>query len=283
MLAVGSPVAHDATMMVDARWVVVLSLGLVSVGLCSEATADEQAKPTESAPPSDSKSSESKSSESKPSESKPSESKPSESELPKTSQPGAPGAQPTSGPIDRAPAESASEGEVNAATEAADEPFEPQPQPKVPLINMSVRGANLRNVLGQLADFGKINLVMPGDISGKVTIRLRDVNWLDAMKAVARSHGLGIQRRGNIVYLDRLDRMAAQSESRVRIREAREAAAPLVTRIFKLSYARAADLAPLVKTLLSPRGSVVVDARTNALIVTDVAVRVDQAARQLSR
>ncbi len=172
---------------------------------------------------------------------------------------------------------------ARSGASADEKPFAPVETTAIPLINLDVRDAALRNVLGQLADFGQINLVMPSDVVGKVTVRLRNVKWFDALQAVARSHGLGIRRRGNIVYIDRLDRLAAHQETRVKIREATEAAAPLVTRIFKLSYARAADLAPLIKTLLSPRGSVVVDTRTNSLIVTDVAVRVDRAAGRLAR
>ena len=138
-------------------------------------------------------------------------------------------------------------------------------------------------MLGQLADFGHINLVVPGDIAGKVTLTLRNVPWFQALEAVARSHGLGLQRRGNILFVDKLERLAAYDETQVRIQEAQTAAAPLVTRIFRLSYARAEDLVPLVKTLLSSRGSVVVDRRTNVLIVTDVAPRVRSIAAQVKR
>ena len=148
-------------------------------------------------------------------------------------------------------------------------------------INLEVAGAAVRTVLQSLADFAKINLVLPSDIGGKVTLKLRDVQWRQALEAVVRSQGLGMEFRGNVLYVDRLDRLAAYDAAVVRRQRASQAAAPLVTRVIRLSYARAQDLAPIVRALLSPRGKVVVEPRTNSLIVTDVDTRVARVVKKV--
>lgn len=137
-------------------------------------------------------------------------------------------------------------------------------------ISVDVVRADLHDVLRMLADEGRLNLVVAEGVQGKVTLRLRDVPWSQVLETVLASHGLGTERRGNVVRVAPLKQLQEEAEARVKLAQAREAEAPLHTYFLPVSYARAADLVPQVQALLSPRGRVSVDTRTNTLIITDV-------------
>lgn len=149
-------------------------------------------------------------------------------------------------------------------------------------VNITVRQASVRNVLQQLAAFADVDLVLAEDVAGKVTITFRDVPWTEAFTMVVHSQGLDYVRYGDVVFVDRLERMTELARAKLARKRATQAAAPLATRVIRLSYARATDLAPLVKSLLSPRGQVVVDRRTNTLIVTDIAAALDTVVKRVS-
>ncbi len=150
-------------------------------------------------------------------------------------------------------------------------------------IDLDFQGASVVNALRQLALVGGVNIVIAEDVQGRVTMRLRQVRWSAALDAITRSQGLGVYRSGEILFVDRLERLAAYEQAQLRWRKATEATMPLVTRIIRLSYARADDVAPIIQGLLTERGSVIVDRRTNTLVVTDVASRVDAAMKKIAR
>jgi type II secretory pathway component HofQ len=137
-------------------------------------------------------------------------------------------------------------------------------------ISLDVTRASLHDVLRMLADVGRKNLVVSEDVKGTVTLTLRNVPWTEALDVVLASHGLGMEQRGNILRVAPLKTLQEEAEARVKLKQAREESAPLRTFLVPVNYARASDLVPHVKAVLSPRGSVSVDARTNTLIITDV-------------
>jgi len=137
-------------------------------------------------------------------------------------------------------------------------------------INLELVRADLHQVLRILAEAGRVNVIVPDEVQGTVTLRLRDVPWDEALDAVLSLHALGYERRGNVLRIAPLKQLAEEADQRARLKRDREGAAPLVTTLIPVSYARAADLLPHVKALLSPRGSASVDARTNSIIVRDV-------------
>ena len=137
-------------------------------------------------------------------------------------------------------------------------------------ISLDVSQASVHDVLRMLADVGRLNLVTGDDVQGTVTLRLRDVPWGEALDVVLAARGLGMELKGNILRVAPLKTLQEESEARERLAKAHERLAPLRTWMVPVSYARAADLLPHVKELLSPRGRVSVDTRTNTLIVTDV-------------
>lgn len=137
-------------------------------------------------------------------------------------------------------------------------------------ISLELHDADLHSVLRLFAEVGRFNLVTSEEVSGKVTLRLRNVPWDEAFRAVVASKGLGVEQTGSIVRVAPLARLAEEAEARRRLQDAELAARPLTVRLIPVSYASAEELARQVKPLLSPRGSVSVDARTNTLIVRDV-------------
>lgn len=137
-------------------------------------------------------------------------------------------------------------------------------------VTLDIIRADLHDVLRMLAEQGHLNLVVDDEVQGTVTLRLRNVPWKQALETVLSSHGLGREVRGNVMRVAPLRKLKDEAELRVKLKQAREEEAPLRTYFIPVNHARAADLLPHVKALLSPRGSVSVDARTNTLIVTDV-------------
>ncbi|MFE8603961.1 secretin N-terminal domain-containing protein [Archangium violaceum] len=137
-------------------------------------------------------------------------------------------------------------------------------------ISLDVTRANVHDVLRMLADVGRLNLVVAEEVQGTVTLSLRNVVWTEALDVVLASRGLGMERRGSILRVASLKTLREEAETLVRLKEAKEQTAPLRTWLIPVNYARASELLPHVQGVLSPRGRVTVDARTNTLIVTDV-------------
>lgn len=137
-------------------------------------------------------------------------------------------------------------------------------------ISLDVSRADVHDVLRMLADVGRLNLVTSDDVQGSVTLKLRDVPWSEALGVVLSARGLGMELHDNILRVAPLKTLQEEADARDRLARAHERLAPLRTWLVPVSYARAADLLPHVKAILSPRGSASVDARTNTLIITDV-------------
>ncbi|QSQ21475.1 secretin and TonB N-terminal domain-containing protein [Pyxidicoccus parkwayensis] len=148
--------------------------------------------------------------------------------------------------------------------------FAASPKAEGKRVTVDIVRADIHNVLRMLADMGRLNLVVDDEVQGTVTLRLRNVPWKQALETVLSSHGLGRELQGDVLRVAPLSKLKDEAELRVKLKQAREDAAPLRTYFIPVNYARAADLVPHVQAQLSPRGSVSVDARTNTLIVTDV-------------
>lgn len=137
-------------------------------------------------------------------------------------------------------------------------------------ITIDMQDAEIGNVFRLLADVSGENLVYGEEVKGKITLKLKDVPWEQALDVICKTQGLGYEREGNIVRIAPQARLDAEEQARLDLAEQRRLKGPLTTRIVRLSYARAKEMAEQVKGLLSPRGSVTVDERTNTLIIKDV-------------
>jgi type IV pilus assembly protein PilQ len=138
-------------------------------------------------------------------------------------------------------------------------------------IDIDLKDADIHNVLRFLADVGRINIVTADNVSGTVTIKMRDVPWDQALETVLQAKGLGMVRTGNMVRVAPLADLNKERELAIARRKADLQLAPLETRLIPVSYAEAEELMQRSKDLLSPRGTIAVDERTNVLITRDVA------------
>ncbi len=145
--------------------------------------------------------------------------------------------------------------------------------------SLDVTNADLRTVLRAISEFSGRNIVMGTNTKATVSIQLRNVAWQDALKAVLRSSNLDYTEDGAIIRVDDANRLNQEKVEREQANARTMELVPLETRIIKLNYANAQELsAPLVSGL-SKRGSVQVERRTNALIVTDLPQNVETVAR----
>ena len=146
-------------------------------------------------------------------------------------------------------------------------------------LTLNFQDIETRAVLQLLADTSGQNIVVSDSVQGNVTLRLQNVPWDQALDIVLRTKGLDMRREGNVIYrgAGRRTRRAREGSSSRRARTLQELA-PLRTEYLQVNYAKAADLAALIKSqgkssLLSERGSVAIDERTNTLLLQDTSER----------
>ena len=142
-------------------------------------------------------------------------------------------------------------------------------------ITLDFQGADLRAVLRTFAEISQgLNIVIDPSIQGTVDVSLRDVPWDQALDIILRANKLGYSVEGNIVRIVPLNVLATENEERRKLQEAESLAGELRVLTRAVSYAKAADLVPVItRSALSARGDVQVDGRTNTLIIRDLADR----------
>jgi len=141
-------------------------------------------------------------------------------------------------------------------------------------ISLDFKDIDIHNVLRLLADVGQVNIVTSDDVKGSVTIRMVDVPWDQALDVILKAKGLGMQREGNLIRVAPGSVLEKELEAEIARAKAAVELKPIDTRLISLSYADADKVMPRISDLLSPRGKVSVDARTNMLIVSDVAANI---------
>ena len=137
-------------------------------------------------------------------------------------------------------------------------------------ISVDVKDADIVDVVRLFAEIGGFQVVVDPGVSCKLTLKLSEVRWTSALDVALKSCGLGRDEENEIVRVAPLAKLAAEQAAQRKLDEERALAGPLEMRSYRLSYARAADMAPIIKKFLSPRGEVIYDNRTNTLIVMDV-------------
>jgi type IV pilus assembly protein PilQ len=137
-------------------------------------------------------------------------------------------------------------------------------------ISLDFKDADIGNILRLIAEVSDLNVIAGQDVTGKVTIRLVDVPWDQALDVILLTKGLGFVRIGNILRIAPTDVLKSEREARLQERRSREKLEDLVVKLQPVNFAKAGDLDKLVKRLLSTRGSVNVDERTNTLIIKDI-------------
>ncbi len=137
-------------------------------------------------------------------------------------------------------------------------------------VSFEFKDIDIHNLLRIIAEISKKNIVVADDVSGKVTIRLRNVPWDQALDLVLRSKSLGQEDLGNILRVAPLTKLEEEAASRVRRRDSEFETRELSVQLVPVNYATAGEMAARVKEVLTKRGNVAVDARTNTLIVRDL-------------
>ena len=146
----------------------------------------------------------------------------------------------------------------------------PTPQYTGEIITLDLVGVDVRDFFRLIGDLSGLNLILDPAVAGSLTITLRDVPWDQALDVVLRNFNLGYELQGNVLRVATAATLQAEEDARTTLRAAQDLNAQLVTRTFILSYTDSATVTPIVQDLLSPRGTIIQDARRNALIISDV-------------
>ena len=150
-------------------------------------------------------------------------------------------------------------------------------------LTLNFQDIETRAVLQLLADASGQNIVVSDSVAGSVTLRLQNVPWDQALDIVLRTKGLDKRRNDNVIIVAPTEELAAREKAELAARADVQDLAPLRSEYLQVNYAKAADLAALIKTqgggLLSRRGSVSVDERTNTLLLQDSSDRLEDVRR----
>jgi len=137
-------------------------------------------------------------------------------------------------------------------------------------IDLDMTDANITDVLRLLAEVSNLNIVASDDVKGTITLRLKNVPWDQAFDIILKSKNLDMIKKGNVIMVGPADKIKQQKEAALTAKKTQEKLEDLEIVFIPVSYANVSELMPQVKGVLTDRGSVTSDARTNTLIVKDV-------------
>ena len=137
-------------------------------------------------------------------------------------------------------------------------------------MSLDFQGANVASVLRLIADTAGINMVFGKDVDGQVTMQLKDIPWDQALNIVLKTNGLGIKKEGGVYRIAKLSVLQQEEEDRMAVKRSQEKAEDLERTILYINYANASEIKGVLEELLSPRGKIDVDERTNTIIVKDI-------------
>jgi type IV pilus assembly protein PilQ len=160
-------------------------------------------------------------------------------------------------------------------------------------LSLNFQNIEVRSLLQVIADFTNFNIVTSDSVAGAVTLRLQDVPWDQALDIIMQAKGLGMRKNGTVLWIAPKDEIIAKEKIERESIVAMEGLEPLTTQSFILNYAKALDVqrglmgvgavavpgvggAGVSSRILSPRGSVIAEARTNQLFVTDIGSKLEQ-------
>lgn len=155
-------------------------------------------------------------------------------------------------------------------------------------LSLNFQDIEVRAVLQLLADFTGLNLVASDTVAGKITLRLKNVPWDQALDIILKSKGLAMRQSGNVIMVAPSQELAAQEKLELESQKQIEELAPVRTEFIQINYAKAADLATMLKSeksnlLSKDRGNVTVDARTNTLLIQDTTAKLEDIRKLITR
>jgi type IV pilus secretin PilQ/predicted competence protein len=140
--------------------------------------------------------------------------------------------------------------------------------------DFSFKNADISNILKFIAKISGLNMVIDPDVTGRFTCELVQVPWDQALELILKVNGLDMIQEGNILRIGKVEKLANEAKTRQQLREAREQEGNLEFSTRTLSYAKVRDVQPILQKQMSPRGEMVIDERTNTLIISEVPDRI---------
>ncbi len=163
-------------------------------------------------------------------------------------------------------------------------------------LSLNFQNIEVRSLLQVIADFTDFNIVTSDSVSGAVTLRLKDVPWDQALDIILQAKGLGMRKTGNVIWIAPKDEIAAREKQELEARASVESLETLRTQGFQMNYAKASDIATQLTSagagatatagsarILSSRGSVIAEPRTNQLFVTDIPSKLEQVQQLIAK
>lgn len=163
-------------------------------------------------------------------------------------------------------------------------------------LSLNFQSIDVRSLLQVIADFTNFNVITSDSVTGTVTLRLQDVPWDQALDIILQSKGLGMRKTGNVLWIAPKDEINAKEKLDLESSAALQNLEPLRTQSFQMNYTKAAEVAAQLTAtgggtgaaasssrLLSPRGSVISESRTNQLFVTDIPSKLEQVQQLIAK
>ena len=154
-------------------------------------------------------------------------------------------------------------------------------------LSLNFQNVDVRSLLQVIADFTNLNIITSDSVQGAITLRLKDVPWDQALDIILQSKGLDMRKNGNVILVAPRDELATKEKLELEAKSQILELEPLHTENFVVNYQKADDVRKLLvdekQRMLSKRGSVVVDPRTNQLFVQDTSAQLEDVRRLISR
>ncbi|NKF21160.1 type IV pilus secretin PilQ [Solimonas marina] len=162
-----------------------------------------------------------------------------------------------------------------------------EPQYKGEKISLSFQNIDIRALLQIIADVAGTNMVISDSVKGNIAMRLQNVPWDQALDIILRSKGLGMRQQGNVMMVAPVEEIAAREKAELEAEKQKTELAPLRSEIIQVNYAKASDIKALLgsdkTSLLSDRGRVTVDERTNTLLVLETQDKIAEIRKLVAR
>jgi type IV pilus assembly protein PilQ len=163
-------------------------------------------------------------------------------------------------------------------------------------LSLNFQNIEVRALLQVIADFTNFNVVTSDTVTGNVTLRLKDVPWDQALDIILQAKGLGLRKSGNVIWIAPKDELAAKEKVDLESKQQIAALEPVRTQSFQLNYTKAEEVAKgltgqasgqggsgAASRILSPRGSVIYETRTNQLFVSDIPSKLEEIQAMISK
>lgn len=149
-------------------------------------------------------------------------------------------------------------------------------------ISIEVKDIEVRNAINLIAEESGANLVMSEGVTGSLALKLKNVPWDQALVLILKAKKLGYTRQGNVLRISPISEIKQEEEDAMKLAESRRKIEPLKVQMIPINFSKISDLQTQIKSIITERGSIVADTRTNALIITETEEILDRAKKIIS-